>query len=220
MADDFTVTGLTHVVAISGWNIALVAGIATGLLRATGLGRRPRSLIVIVAIVAYTVLAGAEASVIRAAVMGGIVLIAREGGRPSGAAAALGLACWGLLLVEPRMIDDIGLQLSLAATAGLLALGGHAEAAIGAWVADVRHAGSARRWACRWRPSCRRCRSSCCTSGGSRSSRRWPTCWWRRSCRWRCSVPPSASWLVRRWACRGPTSCWHHCCWGRGCRWR
>jgi competence protein ComEC len=131
VADDFTITGLTHVVAISGWNIALVAGIATGLLRAVGLGRRHRSVIVIVAIVAYTILAGAEASVIRAAVMGGVVIIARESGRPSGAAAALGIACWGLLLVEPRMIDDIGLQLSLAATAGLLALGGQAEAAVG-----------------------------------------------------------------------------------------
>ena len=129
-ADDFTVTGLTHVVAISGWNIALVAGIATALLRATGLGRRPRSAIVVVAIVAYTVLAGAEASVIRAAVMGGVVIIARESGRPSGAAAALGLACWGLLLAQPTMIDDIGLQLSLAATAGLLALGAPAEAAV------------------------------------------------------------------------------------------
>ena len=123
VADDFTTTGLTHVVAISGWNIALVAGIATALLRATGLARRPRSAVVIAAIVAYTILAGAEASVMRAAVMGGVVLIAREGGRPSGAAAALGVACWGLLLFEPTMIDDIGLQLSLAATAGLLALG-------------------------------------------------------------------------------------------------
>ncbi len=129
-ADDFTVTGLTHVVAISGWNIALVAGIATALLRATGLGRRPRSTIVIAAIVAYTILAGAEASVIRAALMGGVVIVARESGRPSGAAAALGLACWGLLLAQPSMITDIGLQLSLVATAGLLALGAPAETAV------------------------------------------------------------------------------------------
>ncbi len=130
VADEFTITGLTHVVAISGWNIALVAGIATGLLRATGLRRRARSLLVIAAIVAYTVLAGAEASVIRAALMGGIVLLAREGGRPSGAAAALGIACWGLLLADPGMVSDIGLQLSLAATAGLLALGSHVESAV------------------------------------------------------------------------------------------
>ena len=130
VADDFTVTGLTHVVAISGWNIALVAGIATALLRATGLRRRWRSAIVLAAIVAYTVFAGADASVVRAAVMGGVVLIAREGGRPSGAAAALGLACWGLLLADPGMVEDIGLQLSMAATAGLLALGGPAERAV------------------------------------------------------------------------------------------
>ena len=130
VADDFTTTGLTHVVAISGWNIALVAGIATGLLRAAGLPRRGRSLVVLVAIVAYTVVAGAEASVVRAAVMGGVVLLAREGGRPAGAAAALGVACAGLLLVDPGMIGDIGLQLSLAATAGLLALGSTAEAAV------------------------------------------------------------------------------------------
>lgn len=130
VADDFTITGLTHVVAISGWNIALVAGIVTALLRATGLRRRPRSALVIIAIVAYTVLAGAEASVIRAAAMGGVVIIARESGRPSGAAAALGVACWALLMAQPEMIGDIGLQLSLAATAGLLALGTHAEAAV------------------------------------------------------------------------------------------
>ncbi len=130
VADDFTTTGLTHVVAISGWNIALVAGIATGLLRATGLRRRARSLVVLIAIGGYTVVAGAEASVVRAAVMGGVVLLAREGGRPAGAAAALGVACLGLLLADPGMVDDIGLQLSLAATAGLLALGGAAEAAV------------------------------------------------------------------------------------------
>jgi competence protein ComEC len=127
VSDDFTATGLTHVVAISGWNIALVAGIATGLLRAVGLGRRSRSFLVMAAIAAYTVVAGAEASVVRAAVMGGVVILAREGGHPAGAAAALGLACWGLLLVDPGMIGDIGLQLSMAATAGLLALGAASE---------------------------------------------------------------------------------------------
>ena len=102
----------------------------TGLLRATGIGRRTRSALVLLAIVAYTLLAGAEASVIRAAAMGAVVLLARESGRPSGAAAALGLACWGLLLADPTMIADIGFQLSVAATAGLLVLGGPAERAV------------------------------------------------------------------------------------------
>ena len=169
VADDFTVTGLTHVVAISGWNIALVAGIATALLRATGLGRRPRSGIVIAAIVAYTILAGAEASVIRAAVMGGVVLIARESGRPSGAAAALGLACWGLLLLGAAH-DRRHRPAAVAGGDGRAAGAGRpAEAAVAtAHARPLRHAGSARRWACRWLRSSRRCRSSCCTSGASR----------------------------------------------------
>jgi competence protein ComEC len=130
VVEAFTATGLTHVVAISGWNIALVGGIVTGLLRATGIGRRSRSALVLLAIVAYTLLAGAEASVIRAAAMGAVVLVARESGRPSGAAAALGLACWALLLADPAMVDDIGFQLSVAATAGLLVLGGPGERAV------------------------------------------------------------------------------------------
>jgi competence protein ComEC len=143
VADDFTITGLTHVVAISGWNIALVAGIVTALLRGAGLARRSRNAVVIVAIVVYTVLAGAEASVVRAAAMGGVVIVARESGRPSSAAAALALATWGLLLAEPAMIDDIGLQLSLAATAGLLVLGGPAEALVRRTTRD-----RAPRWFC------------------------------------------------------------------------
>jgi competence protein ComEC len=143
VSEEFTTTGLTHVVAISGWNIALVAGVVSGMLRASGLGRRSRSLIVITAIVAYTLLAGAEASVVRAAVMGGVVILAREGGRPAAAVAALGLAAWLLLLADPSMVTDIGLQLSLAATAGLLALGGPAEG-----VVRRVSGGRAPRWVC------------------------------------------------------------------------
>jgi competence protein ComEC len=71
----------------------------------------------------YTVLAGGGASVVRAAVMGGVALVARETGRPGSAATALGLAVAGLLLLDPQMAPDVGFQLSVAATAGLLAWG-------------------------------------------------------------------------------------------------
>src|SRR4029079_7690972 len=50
--------------------------------------------------------------------MGAVVLVARESGRPSGAAAALGLACWALLLADPSMVADIGFPLSVVPTAG------------------------------------------------------------------------------------------------------
>jgi len=119
LAADFTTTGLSHVVAISGWNIALVAGLVGALL--AGRARRTRSGVIILAIAAYTVLAGASASVVRAAVMAGVALLAREAGRPGTAAAALGWAIAVLVVVAPASATDVGLQLSAAATAGLIA---------------------------------------------------------------------------------------------------
>jgi competence protein ComEC len=121
LAADFTTAGLSHVVAISGWNIAVVGAVMVSLLR--WLPRRPRSIVVLVAIALYTLLAGAGASVVRAAVMGGVVLVVRESGRSGRAAAALGLAVWLLLLADPRIASDVGFQLSVAATGGLLAWG-------------------------------------------------------------------------------------------------
>jgi competence protein ComEC len=131
VADDFTATGLSHVVAISGWNIAIVAGVAGSLLASAGLGRRSRSWAIVVAILAYTLLAGGGASVVRAAAMGGIAIILRERGRPADAIAALGVACWGLLLLDPAMAADIGFQLSVAATVGLLAFAAPLGARLG-----------------------------------------------------------------------------------------
>ncbi len=124
VADSFTTTGLSHVVAISGWNICIVGAVVGGLLSATGLSRRSRTVGIVAALVAFTFIAGGGASVVRASVMGGVALIARESGRPGTATAALGIAVWLLLLGDPAMIQDIGFQLSVAATAGLLAWGG------------------------------------------------------------------------------------------------
>jgi competence protein ComEC len=119
VAASFTTAGLSHVVAISGWNIAQVGAVIVSLLR--WMPRRSRSLLVILAIVVYTLLAGGSASVVRAAVMGAVALLARESGRRGGAATALGVAVWLLLLADPPMASDVGFQLSSAATACLLA---------------------------------------------------------------------------------------------------
>ena len=121
VAAAFTAAGLTHIVAISGWNIAVVAGVLAALLRR--LSRRRRSIATLAAIAAYALAAGAGASVIRAALMAAAVLGSRELGRPGTAASALGLAAVALLVIDPAVIDDAGFQLSVAATAGLLAWG-------------------------------------------------------------------------------------------------
>jgi competence protein ComEC len=119
LAAAFTTAGVSHVVAISGWNIAIVAA-AIGAI-AGRLGRRRRSVVTILAIVGYVAFAGASASVVRAALMAGVVLLARETGRAGRAAAALGWAAALLLIADPKLIRDAGFQLSSLATAGLIA---------------------------------------------------------------------------------------------------
>jgi competence protein ComEC len=128
LAADFTTAGVSHVVAISGWNIAIVAA-AVGTLGGA-LGRRRRSVLTMLAIVAYVLFSGASPSVVRAAAMAGVVLLARESGRAGRAAAALGWAVTVLLLVDPALIADAGFQLSSIATAGLIAW----AIPLGAWI--------------------------------------------------------------------------------------
>ena len=119
LAADFTTVGASHVVAISGWNIAIVAASVAAL--GGGLARRRRAVLTATAIVLYVAFAGASASVVRAAAMAGVVLVARESGRAGRAAAALGWAALLLLLVDPHLVTDAGFQLSTLATAGILA---------------------------------------------------------------------------------------------------
>jgi competence protein ComEC len=119
VAADFTTAGVSHVVAISGWNIAIVAAAVAAF--AGRLGRRRRAIVTAVAIVSYIVFAGASPSVLRAGAMAGVVLLARESGRSGRAAAALGWAAFLLLFAEPSLVSDAGFQLSTLATAGLVA---------------------------------------------------------------------------------------------------
>ena len=119
LAASFTTAGVSHVVAISGWNIAIVAAAVAAM--AGRLGRRRRSVVTILAIVSYVVFAGGSPSVVRAALMAGAVLLARESGRAGRATAALGWAAALLLLSDPGLIADAGFQLSSLATAGLIA---------------------------------------------------------------------------------------------------
>jgi competence protein ComEC len=142
LAADFATAGASHVVAISGWNIAIVAGLVGAALRG-----RPRRLVAVVVggtILAYVVAAGASPSVLRAAVMAAVVLLARESGRAGRAPAALALAAFAMLAVEPAMIGDAGFRLSVEATAGLLAwanplggwIGGLGGGRVPGWLAE------------------------------------------------------------------------------------
>ncbi len=138
----FTAVGATHVVAISGWNIAIVASTLAAL--AGRVARRRRVLLTAIAIVAYVAFVGPSPSVLRAAGMAAVVMAARELGRPSRAAAAIGWAVTGLLVVSPPMVSDPGFQLSALATVGLISWGtplterlaGPAPGRVRAWLAE------------------------------------------------------------------------------------
>jgi competence protein ComEC len=119
LAAAFTTAGASHVVAISGWNIAIVAA-AVGALGGR-LARRRRSILTVIAIATYVAFVGASPSVLRAAAMAGVVLLARESGRAGRASAALSWAAVLILAMDPSLVRDPGFQLSTLATAGLLA---------------------------------------------------------------------------------------------------
>jgi competence protein ComEC len=119
LAAAFTTAGVSHVVAISGWNIAIVAGTVASLLRGRTT-RRGRAVVMLTAIVAYTLFAGASPSVVRAALMAAVALTAVETGRGSRAMVGLGWAATLMIVLDPATVADPGFQLSAAATAGLV----------------------------------------------------------------------------------------------------
>jgi competence protein ComEC len=132
----FRLAGLSHLVAVSGANLAVVLG--AGLWLAAALGM-PRPLLVAVGIVlvaCLVVLTRWEPSVLRAGVMAVLVLLGVATGRGPGGRRALGLAVLLLLLADPGLAGALGFQLSVAATAGILWAGPLATDALPRWVPD------------------------------------------------------------------------------------
>lgn len=111
---------LTHLVAVSGANLAIVVGAVWFLLAYLGLNRHLRFAIGLVVMAAYVLLVGPESSVIRAATMALFVTIALWLGRGSSALNALAAAVSLILIIDPGMAVDFGFALSALATAGLL----------------------------------------------------------------------------------------------------
>ena len=115
----FKNTGTAHIVAISGFNIAIIAGIFVSLF-SRFFGKNIGSILAILGIIFYTLLVGASASVVRAAFMGSLSLIARQFGRRNLALNALFTSGLLMALGSPFVLWDVGFQLSFAATLGLV----------------------------------------------------------------------------------------------------
>ncbi|MGW1679603.1 ComEC/Rec2 family competence protein [Saccharopolyspora sp. NPDC002376] len=119
---DFETAGLTHLMAVSGANLAIVCGAVLVVLHLIGAGPVLSAAGAGAALIGFVVLAGPEPSVLRAAAMGAITLLALVLGRRRSALPVLSASVIGLLLLLPELATSPGFALSVAATAGLVLL--------------------------------------------------------------------------------------------------
>ena len=116
----FEASGLTHLLAVSGQNVAFVLAVAAPLFRRAGAGTRLAAAAALLGL--FVLVTRAEPSVLRAAAMAAIALVAVTSGRTASGLRVLCLTVMAVLLVDPLLVHSIGFQLSVCATAGLLLL--------------------------------------------------------------------------------------------------
>jgi competence protein ComEC len=122
LADDFRATGLTHLVAVSGANVAILTGLVLLLARWCRIGPRTSAVLCALTLVGFVILARPSPSVLRAAAMGGLAVVALAIGRPRAAVPALAAGVVVLVVIDPELAADAGFALSVLATAGLMLL--------------------------------------------------------------------------------------------------
>lgn len=119
---DFRAAGLTHLTAVSGANFTLVVGSALALARVLTIGPRTAAAIAAVVLIAFVVICRPSPSVLRAAVMSAIGLLALVASRRKQAMPALAAAVIGLLAWQPALAVAPGFALSVSATASLIVI--------------------------------------------------------------------------------------------------
>lgn len=117
--DAFNQTGTTHIIAISGANMVVVIGVLLKLLEPP-LGKRRASIGALIGVGVYTLFVGADPAIVRAAIMGGLSLVAMQTGRRVYGFTTLAFTIWLMTLLNPLTLWDVGFQLSVASTAGLI----------------------------------------------------------------------------------------------------
>ncbi|TCB96647.1 ComEC/Rec2 family competence protein [Micromonospora zingiberis] len=120
--EDFRATGMTHLNAVSGSNVAIIVGAVLLVARWARAGPALAAVLCGLALVGFVILVRPSPSVVRAATMGAIGLAALAAGRPRAAVPALAAAVAVLVLVDPDLAGDAGFALSVLATGGLLLL--------------------------------------------------------------------------------------------------
>jgi competence protein ComEC len=122
LEDRFRQSGLSHLLAVSGENVAFILVLVGPLLRRLRLSARWALTMVVLAF--FGLLTGWEPSVIRAAVMAALACTATVTGRPASTVRLLALAVAASILVDPLLVHALGFQLSVGATTGIAVLSG------------------------------------------------------------------------------------------------
>jgi competence protein ComEC len=129
-------SGLSHLLAVSGENVAFVLALGAPVLRRLRLGGRTAVALAIV--VVFAAMTRFEPSVLRASAMAAITLLATLGGRPVSSLRVLAYAAVGLLLADPFLVHSVGFALSCGASAGIALLSAPLRTRLRgpAWVRD------------------------------------------------------------------------------------
>jgi len=119
--NDFSRTGMTHIVAVSGYNVTIIAEYLILLGIAFGLWRKQAIWFAIGGIILFVMMSGMPASAVRAGVMSGVLLWAMKNGRLSSSENAIIFAGAIMLALNPLLLRwDVGFQLSFLATLGIV----------------------------------------------------------------------------------------------------
>ncbi len=137
VVEQFRVTGLTHLTAVSGTNLTLLVGFLVVIARGVGVRGRWLTAVGACGVVGFVLLARTEPSVLRAAVMGSVGLVALGLNGRDRAARALGVAVVVLLLATPSLAGSPGFALSVLATGGIVLLGPGLRDALASWAPRV-----------------------------------------------------------------------------------
>ena len=122
MTDAFRAAGLSHLLAVSGQNVAFALVIAAPLLCRLRFG--PRLAVTLAVLAGFALLTRAEPSVLRATAMASVAAVGTAIGRPASTVRALALGVAAIVLVDPLLVTSLGFQLSVLGAAGIVVLAG------------------------------------------------------------------------------------------------
>ena len=117
--DAFRLTGTSHIIVISGFNITIIAGLFTFMFSRL-LGERRGAIVAAIGIIFYTLLVGANPAVVRAAILGMLTLLGHQVGRRQVGLNSLAIVGAAMAFVTPTVLWDVSFQLSFAATLGIM----------------------------------------------------------------------------------------------------